>query len=112
MTLVETKHKDKKTKKAEEFEMHGDEEELKEEDHFMKKCEVFYSLRKLGHDVITEAIFEKGGRADIVDLNQGVVYEILHTESRERFNQKKKTYPSCYVIIAVMTKDDLKLVIQ
>ena len=33
-----------------------------------------------GHQVLVEAIFEGGGRADVLDLDTGTAYEIMSTE--------------------------------
>jgi len=58
----------------------------------LKKC---YDIKKKGHHFLTEAMF-KGigkGRCDVVDLNEGVIYEVLETESLEDAKEKAARYP-------------------
>lgn len=63
--------------------------------HEMKKCEVCYSIMLQGHRFVTEAVFKDGkGRADIVDFNNDVIYEVLHTEKSENIDIKRKFYPA------------------
>lgn len=66
------------------------------DDHEDTKYQVFKKLRKLNHDVLVEAIFNNGSRCDILDLTEGIIYEIIKTEKRE--DVKKKNYPSCFGI--------------
>lgn len=63
-------------------------------EHERKKLEVAYEHHKQGHSVITEAIFVNGGRADVLCLDCETCYEVLNTESNERFEAKKEYYPS------------------
>jgi len=62
-------------------------------EHVLKKLEVCIELKEFGHEFITEAIFQNGTRADILDLTEGTVYEILHTETDETCNEKVQRYP-------------------
>ena len=74
--------------------------------HELLKMKVCYILLQKKHEFVTEAIFENGGRADVFDLTNGVVYEILHTESEEYFNSKKYRYPNeIKEIIPIRTKE-------
>lgn len=59
--------------------------------HEIAKLIVFLELRRKKHNLITEAIFLNGQRADILDLTAGFAIEILGTETEEMCN--KKTYP-------------------
>ena len=62
------------------------------EPHEDLKWEVFKQARKQGFIVITEAIFkDKSGIADCYLPEVDIVYEILCSETIERF--KKKKYP-------------------
>lgn len=55
------------------------------------KC---YELSRDGHEFITEASFgNKKGIADIVDLDDGVVFEILDSETEESIGSKRTYYP-------------------
>ncbi len=76
--------------------------------HLDLKYEVWKQLRKMKHDVITEAIFINGGRADILDITDMKVYEILHSESVQKLEQKKDYYPNCFEIIKIHTKNGLR----
>jgi hypothetical protein len=66
-----------------------------------KKC---FGLLKDGHDFVTEAEFKGGGRADIVDLCCGIVYEVLVSESIDSLKEKIKKYPDELDVIAVRGK--------
>jgi len=63
-------------------------------EHENKKYEVYYELRTLGHELITEAEFKTGGRCDILDLTDGTIIEILHSETEKELKEKIKKYPS------------------
>lgn len=63
------------------------------EEHEDRKYEVFKYLRKLKHELIVEAIFLNGSRADILDLTTGVIYEVIFTETEEECQEKVKSYP-------------------
>ncbi len=74
--------------------------------HIMGKLKKFRELRKEGIPVMTEAIFENGCRADIVDLLYGCVYEILHTETREEARKKIGKYPQIFDIEFIKTGEE------
>ncbi len=46
-----------------------------------------------GHNVLVEPIFLNGLRADILDLTDSTIYEIINTESEESINKKERDYP-------------------
>lgn len=73
--------------------------------HEMAKAKVCMALLKLNRDFMTEAIFTNGKRADVVDLEFGVVYEILETETMEEFKKKLDTYPISFLVIPLLAKD-------
>jgi len=70
--------------------------------HEKLKKKIAESLIKKGKSIITEAIFKsingKFGRADIFNLSDCEIIEILDTESTERFNKKKSYYPKVKII--------------
>jgi len=70
-------------------------------EHELRKFQICWELKKRGHEFLTEAIFESGKRADVVDLTRGVIYEILHTESVKSFKEKIEEYPREFEIRAV-----------
>lgn len=63
------------------------------EQHMSKMCEICIWLRKNNHPFITEAEFKEGGRADILVLDLAVAIEILHTETKDKFEKKKYPVP-------------------
>ena len=71
--------------------------------HENTKFEVFKKLRKLNHDVLVEAIFLNGSRCDLLDINTGVIYEIIHTEKETEV--KEKNYPSCFGIVIIKANE-------
>lgn len=71
--------------------------------HELAKFLLLWELRQSGNTLVCEAIFSNGKRADIYCLDDATAYEILHTETKERFEQKKKDYP-CQ-IIGLTTKE-------
>ena len=61
--------------------------------HIAKKKEVCKRLMKEGKQFMTEAIFETGGRADILVLDNFTAIEIVNTESNESIIRKQEAYP-------------------
>jgi len=72
-------------------------------EHERLKLDVFYLLRKHGFTVASEAEFVRGGRADILDIDRGIAFEILHTEEDINIKAKKKLYPSFLTIVPIRT---------
>ncbi|MBU4348076.1 MAG: DUF2333 family protein [Nanoarchaeota archaeon] len=50
-------------------------------EHVMKKLELCMDLKENKHEFLCEAKFKTGGRCDVLDLTNGIVYEILHSET-------------------------------
>ena len=71
-------------------------------EHVLKKLEICMDLKEWGHEFITEAIFHNGARADVFDLTEGVVYEILCSETEKECEEKIKSYPDELKIVKVM----------
>ncbi|MFH1209826.1 MAG: hypothetical protein V1663_03485 [archaeon] len=69
--------------------------------HIMKKLDVCIELMNKNHKFITEAIFDNGCRCDVFDITEGVVYEILCSETDEEFEEKIKHYPKELEVIKV-----------
>ena len=63
----------------------------------MAKASFCFKLKQAGREFITEAEFDTGPafkkRADIVSLDEGICYEILHTETEAKFSKKLLDYP-------------------
>lgn len=63
-------------------------------EHALAKFLLCWEFHSSGQTFICEAIFKNKKRADIFCLSDGIAYEILHTESKQRFEQKRNTYPT------------------
>jgi competence CoiA-like predicted nuclease len=61
--------------------------------HIDKKIEVCRRLKEEGKHFITEAIFQTGGRADILVLDTFTAIEIVNTEKNESLIRKAEEYP-------------------
>ncbi|MBU2633608.1 MAG: hypothetical protein KJ674_00015 [Nanoarchaeota archaeon] len=70
-------------------------------EHILKKLDICRWLKEIEHDFITEAIFNNGSRADIIDLTDGVIYEVLVSEDESKFEEKVKKYPEKFRIIKI-----------
>jgi hypothetical protein len=63
-------------------------------EHISRKFEICMKLREWGHEFYTEAIFEPSGlRADVIDADTGVVYEVYQTEGMDSLKKKAFLYP-------------------
>ena len=63
-------------------------------EHVSRKFEICFQLKKWGHEFYTEAIFEPSGlRADVIDADTGVVYEVYQTEGMDSRKKKAEHYP-------------------
>jgi hypothetical protein len=62
-------------------------------EHFLKKCEICFELYKTGCTFVTEALFPNGGRADIIDLSSGTIFEIAGSEGGGSIYKKWNSYP-------------------
>mgnify|MGYP003138402168 CR=1 FL=1 len=62
--------------------------------HITMKFKICKALKSWGHEFYTEAIFEPSGlRADVIDADEGVVYEVHNTEPKESLVKKAVNYP-------------------
>ena len=62
--------------------------------HIEMKFAICRQLKDWGHEFYTEAIFEPSGlRADVIDADTGVVYEVYQTEGMESLKKKAMFYP-------------------
>src|SRR3989344_7547422 len=69
--------------------------------HIIKKLDICIELKNSNHTFITEAIFINNSRADVIDLTEGIIYEILCSETEEKFEEKIKNYPINFRVIKV-----------
>jgi hypothetical protein len=77
-------------------------------EHEMTKFKVCWTLRKWGYDFITEAIFKNNKRADVIDVSNGIIYEILKSEKEEELVDKTETYPEIFEIRKVDANVEFK----
>ena len=62
--------------------------------HIEMKFHICKQLKAWGHEFYTEAIFEPSGlRADVIDADEGIVYEVHNTEPASSLVQKSRRYP-------------------
>ena len=61
--------------------------------HIEMKFAICKKLKEWGHEFYTEAIFEPSGlRADVIDADEGIIYEVVNTEGVESIAKKKGMY--------------------
>ena len=51
-----------------------------------------------GKEILTECVFETGGKADILVLDDGLVVECLVSEKKEECMNKIQKYPPCLMV--------------
>lgn len=73
-------------------------------EHEVAKLKICYELIKDGKEVITEAIFDNGSRADILVLDDFKIIEILCSEDEKSCLEKFKRYPELFVLEMVRVK--------
>ena len=62
--------------------------------HIEMKFAICKKLNEWGHEFYTEAIFDSTGlRADVIDADEGIIYEVVNTEGVESIAKKKGLYP-------------------
>ena len=62
--------------------------------HIEMKFHICKQLKAWGHEFYTEAIFEPSGlRADVIDADEGIIYEVVNTEGVESLAKKRGMYP-------------------
>lgn len=73
--------------------------------HELAKTKLAYLMIKEKKEVITEAIFKGGGRADIYIPKELRVYEILHSEKEKEALLKREYYPKELDIIFLKAEE-------
>ena len=62
--------------------------------HIDMKFVICKALKDWGHEFYTEAIFDSTGlRADVIDADEGIIYEVVNTEGSESLAKKQTLYP-------------------
>lgn len=72
-------------------------------EHEIAKLKICYDLIKDGKEVITEAIFNNGSRADILILDNNKIIEILHSEKEMDCKKKSEKYPALFELEMIDT---------
>lgn len=71
--------------------------------HYLAKAKKCKELLNEGHRFVTEAKFSNGlGRADILDISESIIYEIVCSEKEVSLVKKKAKYPLPFEIIRVI----------
>ena len=73
--------------------------------HERIKCQICYELRKQNKSFVTEAPL-KGGKADILVLDDAQIIEILYSETLQKAEWKVRKYPKGLEIIAVTSAEE------
>jgi len=77
-------------------------------EHEISKTILAYHLKKEGRDFYSECIFKNNtGRADIFIYNESKVLEILMSETKQKFEQKRTKYPPELEVIPFTTEEVL-----
>jgi hypothetical protein len=74
------------------------------DEHLDMKYNVWKTLRKWKHEVMVEAIFNNGKRADIIDLSTCIIFEITYSETEEMLAEKTLAYPEIFEIRRIDAK--------
>ena len=67
--------------------------------HIEMKFKICKYLRKQKIEFYTEAIFKTGLRADILNVDEGVVYEVVNSEKETSIQKKREYYPLPIIFI-------------
>jgi len=82
------------------------------ENHINMKFNICKYLKKMGKEFYTEAIFVGGkGRADIVDADSAIIYEVYQTESKKSLELKSKKYPLPVLYVKANQEFNPKLIL-
>lgn len=64
------------------------------DNHIQMKLEICKWLKRQSKSFYTEAIFSDGsGRADVINADEKIIYEIYESETLESLEMKSKKYP-------------------
>ena len=66
--------------------------------HELLKFLVCFILKNRKYEFMTEVRFVEGGRADIIDLDNQIIYEVLVTEKEENIDIKREMYPNFEIV--------------
>jgi len=70
--------------------------------HEKKKAEVALELWAKGHYFLCDGKLTRNrGYCDVVDLTDGIIYEVMHTEREESIEAKRIRYPFAIEVVKV-----------
>lgn len=78
------------------------------DEHELAKYLVYRECIKKDINVMVECHFRLGGRADIFNIDSGIVVEILSTETMEQFQKKKAYYPKDLILFPIVATEIIK----
>jgi hypothetical protein len=81
------------------------------DEHIQMKLEICKYLKRTGKEFLTEAIFVDGsGRCDIVNLDEGIGYEVYSTEGELSLLKKQELYSIEIILVDAKQKFNEKLI--
>lgn len=80
------------------------------DDHILMKLEICKHLKREGKQFYTEAILMDGNRADVVNLDDGVIYEVVESETEKSLLRKIMEYPLRVIIVYAGQPFDEKMI--
>jgi len=82
------------------------------DNHINMKLEICKYLKKMGKEFYTEAIFVRSmGRADIINADDAIIYEVYQTESQKSLELKAKKYPLEVIFVNANQEFNEKLIL-
>jgi hypothetical protein len=80
--------------------------------HVLMKFEICKWLKFQGKQFYCEAIFEGSGlRADVVNADDGVIYEVVESESQASIAKKMQGYPLPIIVVKAEQQFNEKLIL-
>ena len=80
--------------------------------HIQMKLEICKYLSRMGKEFYTEAIgVGRKWRADVVNADDGVIYEVLDSETVQSIQKKRHLYPLPIIMVDANQKFDEKLIL-
>lgn len=69
-------------------------------EHYLTKSDICKNLLDQKIDFITEVRFKNGmGRCDVLDIDNGIAYEVVKSEKEESIFKKRFKYPVDLVVV-------------
>jgi hypothetical protein len=82
-------------------------------EHLQTVVRVAYMLKKQGFLIYSEVKFKNSkGRCDLLAFSpegEGHIIEVLHTETKEKFNEKMNKYPIEFNLVGLSSQTNLEV---